>query len=98
MVSAATSLQTSPPPAIAAALAAQSRDDLQKCGRVTGQLRKVVVDLGGCARAWENLAESSFDADAASLSLVLVIKKLIGSLALWVEVVCLKSTLQGPDL
>jgi len=95
LVSAATSLQTSPPPAIAAALAAQSRDDLQKCGRVTGQLRKVVVDLGGCARAWENLAESSFDADAASLSLVLVIKKLIGSLALWVEVVCLKSTLQG---
>ena len=45
LVSAATSLQTSPPPAIAAALALQSRDDLQRCGRVTGQLRAAVIHL-----------------------------------------------------
>ena len=95
LVSAATSLQTSPPPAIAAALATQSRDDLQRCGRVTGQLRKAVADLAACAAVWEALAESSFDADAASLSLVLVLKKLIGDLALWIEMVCLKSSLQG---
>ena len=41
LVAAATSLSTSPPPAIAATLAQQSRDELQKCGRVTPQLRKV---------------------------------------------------------
>ena len=45
LVSAATSLQTSPPPAIAAALAQQSRDDLQRCGRVTSQLRNVNFTL-----------------------------------------------------
>ena len=95
LVSAATSLQTSPPPAIAAALAAQSRDDLQRCGRVTGQLRKVVKDLQSCAQQWGILAESSFDADAASLSEILVLQKAISALAVWIEIVCLKSSLQG---
>ena len=41
LVSAAASLSTSPPPAIAVAHAQQSRDELQRCGRVTPQLRKV---------------------------------------------------------
>jgi len=95
LVSAATSLQTSPPPAIAAALAAQSRDDLQRCGRVTGQLRKSVQDLQKCAGMWADLAEFSFDADSASLSLIRVLEKAITSLASWIEIVCLKSSLQG---
>ncbi|XP_023336904.1 integrator complex subunit 7 [Eurytemora carolleeae] len=95
LTAAATSLQTSPPPAIAAALAAQSRDDLQRCGRVTGQLRKVVKDLQTCAQAWTTLAESSFDADPASLSQLLVLQKMVSNLAMWIEIVCLKSSLQG---
>ena len=43
LVSAASSLSTSPPPAIAVAHAQQSRDELQRCGRVTPQLRKVNI-------------------------------------------------------
>ena len=43
LVSAAASLSTSPPPAIAVAHAQQSRDELQRCGRVTPQLRKVSI-------------------------------------------------------
>ena len=75
LVSAATSLRTSPPPAIAAALAAQSRDDLQRCGRVTSQLRKVVRQLDGCSQQLARLYESSFDADTASLAQLSVLQQ-----------------------
>ena len=95
LMSAATSLSTSPPPAIAAALAAQSRDELQRCGRVTPQLRKVVKQLADCAASWAALAQGSFDADAATLAMVGVEQQAMASLATWVEMVCLKSTLQG---
>jgi len=95
LVSAATSLQTSPPPAIAAALAQQSRDDLQRCGRVTSQLRNAVKELQKCARDWGSLAEASFDADLASLALIRILEKAISNLAIWIEIVCLKSNLQG---
>jgi len=95
LVSAATSLSTSPPPAIAGALAAQSRDELARCGRVTPQLRKVVQQLNGCATAWIKLAEESFDADTASLALLSVQQQLMACTATWIEMVCLKSSLQG---
>jgi len=95
LVSAATSLQTSPPPAIAAALALQSRDDLQRCGRVTGQLRAAVIHLQECGEMWASLAESSFDADLSSLAEVRLMEKAVNSLAMWIEIVCLKSSLQG---
>ena len=95
LVSAATSLSTSPPPAIAATLAAQSRDELQRCGRVTPQLRKVVKQLAECAASWARLAESSFDSDSASLALLSLQQQSLASLATWVEMVCLKSNLQG---
>eukprot|EP00090_Calanus_glacialis_P010805 TRINITY_DN19273_c0_g1_i1.p1 TRINITY_DN19273_c0_g1~~TRINITY_DN19273_c0_g1_i1.p1 ORF type:complete len:960 (-),score=369.63 TRINITY_DN19273_c0_g1_i1:206-3085(-) len=95
LVSAATSLSTSPPPAIAAALAAQSRDELARCGRVTPQLRKVVRQLSSCAAGWVRLAETSFDADSSSLALLAVQQQVMASTATWIEMVCLKSPLQG---
>jgi len=95
LVSAATSLQTSPPPAIAAAFAAQSRDDLQRCGRVTGQLRNAVKELQECAGEWGKLAEASFDADLASLAFIRILEKAMSNLATWIEMVCLKSSKQG---
>jgi hypothetical protein len=81
LVSAATSLRTSPPPAIAAALAAQSRDDLQRCGRVTSQLRQVVKELQECGDSWGRLAASSLDADAATLAQLAVLQQAMVSLA-----------------
>jgi len=95
LISAATSLQTSPPPAIAAALAAQSRDDLQRCGRVTGQLRNAVKELQECACDWGRLAEASFDADLSSLATIRILEKGMSNLATWIEMVCLKSSKQG---
>ena len=95
LVSAATSLSTSPPPAIAAALAAQSRDELQRCGRVTPQLRKVIKQLQACANKWVTLAEASFDADGPSQALLSLQQGVVSSLATWIDMVCLKSPLQG---
>ncbi len=39
------SLRTSPPPAVAGAQAKQTKDDLQRCGRITGLLRQSVQDF-----------------------------------------------------
>jgi len=68
LVQACRALQTAPPPAIAGAVALASRDELQRCGRVTQQLRKCVVDLRLVADQLARLYQSSFDADAQSLS------------------------------
>lgn len=95
LVWAATSLRTSPPPAIAAALALQSRDDLQRCGRVTSQLRKVVKELEGCSQKLARLYQSCFDADSSSLAQLSVLQQATASLSQWIEMVCLKSSLQG---
>merc|ERR1712155_384692 len=73
LVSAATSLSTSPPPAIAVAHAQQSRDELQRCGRVTPQLRAIIRQLETC------------DADSRSLALLSIQQQTLSSLATWIE-------------
>ena len=55
---------------------------------------QVVRQLGDCSTSWSRLAESSFDADSASLALVVVQQQSLSSLATWLEMVCLKSPLQ----
>jgi len=69
--------------------------ELQRCGRVTPQLRKVVRNLAECAANWAKLAESSFDADSASLAVLAVQQQGLASLGTWMEMVCLKSPMQG---
>jgi hypothetical protein len=102
LVSAATSLRTSPPPAIAAALAAQSRDDLQRCGRVTSQLRQVVKELQECGDGWGRLAASSLDADAATLAQLAVLQQAMVSLArlllFFIIVFCIRIRFGDVDL
>merc|ERR1719348_2356511 len=39
--------------------------------------------------------EASFDADSATLSLLTILQTGVASLATWLEMVCLKSNLQG---
>lgn len=67
LVQACKTLQTTPPPAIAHAVASATRDELQRCGRVTHQLRKCVKDLKMVADSFAKLYQSSFDADSDSL-------------------------------
>jgi integrator complex subunit 7 len=68
LVQACRTLQTAPPPAIAHAVAAATRDELQRCGRITHQLRKSVVMLRQVAEAMSKLGQSAFDADQESLT------------------------------
>jgi len=75
--------------------AQQSRDELQRCGRVTPQLRAVIKQLETCAGDWVRLAKSSFDADGRSLALLSLQQQTLSSLATWIEMVVLKSSLQG---
>ncbi|EFX77915.1 hypothetical protein DAPPUDRAFT_246940 [Daphnia pulex] len=51
LVQACRTLQTAPPSAIADAVAAATRDELQRCGRITHQLRKSVLVLRQVAEA-----------------------------------------------
>ena len=48
-----------------------------------------------CGEGWARLAASSFDADAASLAQLTLLQQAMVSLASWLEMVCLKSSLQG---
>ena len=48
-----------------------------------------------CGEGWARLAASSFDADAASLAQLALLQQAMVSLASWLEMVCLKSSLQG---
>ena len=67
LVQACKTSQTAPAPAIAQAVAVATRDELQRCGRITHQLRKCVSDLKVVADAFAKLYQSSFDADKDSL-------------------------------
>lgn len=61
-------VKTSPPPAIAASVAAATRDELQKCGRVVTQIRKCAKEFRSLADQYGALYQSIFDADPKSLT------------------------------
>ncbi len=88
-------LRTQPPPAVASQLANLSNDDLLRCGRVTQLLRQSVKDFGAVGEAFGQLYETSFDADPDTLAHLQLLQQLNSSFAQWIEMVCLKSSLQG---
>ena len=55
----------------------------------------MIRQLETCASDWARLAQSSFDADSRSLALLSVQQQTLSSLATWIEMVVLKSSLQG---
>ena len=58
-------------------------------------LLQVIRQLETCASDWARLAQSSFDTDSRSLALLSVQQQTLSSLATWIEMVVLKSSLQG---
>ena len=68
LLQACRTMQTAPPPAVAHEVAATTRDELQRCGRITGQLRKAVIALRHSAELLARLRQSAFDADLDSLT------------------------------
>ncbi|XP_071642440.1 integrator complex subunit 7 [Temnothorax longispinosus] len=82
------SLCTAPPPAIAVTVVIATKDDLQRYGRVTHQLRKSAQDLKNCAENYQKLYQSAFDADPGSLANIRALQEICRLLANSVERVC----------
>ncbi|KAL0116673.1 hypothetical protein PUN28_009950 [Cardiocondyla obscurior] len=82
------SLCTAPPPAIAVTVVIATKDDLQRYGRVTHQLRKSAQDLKTCAENYQKLYQSAFDADPGSLANIRALQEICRLLANSVERVC----------
>ncbi|XP_037541479.1 integrator complex subunit 7 [Nematolebias whitei] len=61
------SLKTSPPPAIATTIALTSGNDLQRCGRISMQMKVCMDEFRGLAARYADLHQSLFDADYATL-------------------------------
>uniref|UniRef100_A0A8C9FBY6 Integrator complex subunit 7 n=1 Tax=Pavo cristatus TaxID=9049 RepID=A0A8C9FBY6_PAVCR len=61
------SLKTSPPPAIATTIAMTSGNDLQRCGRISNQMKLSMEEFRNLAVRYGDLYQSSFDADSATL-------------------------------
>uniref|UniRef100_A0A673NFG7 Integrator complex subunit 7 n=1 Tax=Sinocyclocheilus rhinocerous TaxID=307959 RepID=A0A673NFG7_9TELE len=61
------SLKTSPPPAIATTIALSSGSELQRCGRISSQMKLSMDEFRSLAARYADLYQSSFDADYATL-------------------------------
>lgn len=67
LIYACNSLCTAPPPAIAAATAQSARDDMQRFGHVTQQLRASGKEFRQCSENYTKLYQTAFDADPNTL-------------------------------
>lgn len=85
-----------PPPAIAASLAQNSRDYLQKFGHVTNQLRKVVKSIKGCEESYLKLYKTAFDADTATLEFLELTEYQCALFGNIIEGVCYASPSEPP--
>eukprot|EP00069_Balaena_mysticetus_P012105 bmy_07404T0 len=85
------SLKTSPPPAIATTIAMTLGNDLQRCGRISNQMKLSMEEFRSLASRYGDLYQASFDADSATLRNVELYPKLaryflfFGSILLNVE-------------
>ncbi|XP_010947781.1 integrator complex subunit 7 isoform X2 [Camelus ferus] len=61
------SLKTSPPPAIATTIAMTLGNDLQRCGRISNQMKLSMEEFRSLASRYGELYQASFDADSATL-------------------------------
>ncbi|XP_063079840.1 integrator complex subunit 7 [Engraulis encrasicolus] len=67
LISTCNSLKTSPPPAIATSIALTSGSELQRCGRISLQMKVCLDEFRSLAARYADLYHSSFDADQATL-------------------------------
>ncbi|XP_014394296.1 PREDICTED: integrator complex subunit 7 [Myotis brandtii] len=61
------SLKTSPPPAIATTIAMTLGNELQRCGRISNQMKQSMEEFRSLASRYGDLYQASFDADSATL-------------------------------
>ncbi|GAB6026056.1 hypothetical protein CHUAL_012262 [Chamberlinius hualienensis] len=85
----------SPPPAIAAALAAVTRDELDRCGRISTQLRKSVKEFRSVGEMYGKLCQTYFDVDPFTLTNILILQQSCYLMAHAIETIALKSQNMG---
>ncbi|XP_044761796.1 integrator complex subunit 7 [Coccinella septempunctata] len=65
-----------PPPAIAVAIVQNTRDEFQRHGYITNQLRKCAVEFKNCGEMYWKLYQTAFDADPATLENMQILQQL----------------------
>lgn len=89
LVATCNSFCTAPPPAIAAAIVQATRDDLQRFGHITNQLRKCAKEFHACGELYWRLYQSAFDADPGSLKNIQILQHMCTLMAYNIECVAL---------
>lgn len=56
-----------PPPAIASTIVQTTRDEYQRHGYITNQMRKCIKEFKNCGELYWKLYQTAFDADPATL-------------------------------
>ncbi|KRT83554.1 hypothetical protein AMK59_3241, partial [Oryctes borbonicus] len=87
-----------PPPAIAASIVQSSRDEFQRLGYITNQMRKCVKDFKACGDTYWKLYQTAFDADPATLENIQILQQMCVLLEQCVENVCSASNHGKDDL
>ncbi|XP_057654555.1 integrator complex subunit 7 [Diorhabda carinulata] len=81
-----------PPPAIAATLVQNTRDEYQRHGYITNQLRKCAKDFKNCGDMHWKLYQTTFDADPATLEIIQILQQTCVLLEKCVESLCVSGT------
>lgn len=81
-----------PPPAIAATIVQNTRDEHQRHGYITNQLRKCVKEFKNCSDLHWKLYQTAFDADPATLENMQILQQVCVLLEQCLETVCTSST------
>ncbi|KAJ3665781.1 hypothetical protein Zmor_001256 [Zophobas morio] len=77
-----------PPPAIAATIVQNTRDEYQRHGYITNQLRKCVKEFKNCGDLYWKLYQTAFDADPATLENMQILQQMCVLVEQGVESVC----------
>ncbi|XP_018575936.1 integrator complex subunit 7 [Anoplophora glabripennis] len=77
-----------PPPAIAATIVQNTRDEYQRHGYITNQLRKCVKEIKNCGDMHWKLYQTAFDADPATLENMQILQQMCVLLEQCVESIC----------
>lgn len=87
-----------PPPAIAATVAQNSRDPLQKFGHITNQFRKCVKSLKVCEENYSVLYKSAFDADPCTLEQLEITQYLCAIFGYSLETICFTTSQESLNI
>ncbi|XP_044738328.1 integrator complex subunit 7 [Chrysoperla carnea] len=88
LIYACNSLCTAPPPAIAGSTAQTSRDDMQRFGHITQQLRASAKEFHSCGEFYAKLYQTAFDADPNTLENIQILQQMCTIMAVSIERIC----------